>query len=69
MARVTRLGDFSPIGQLFTLGCLLNITEVALSLGNFFSRGNTYALIGWATFWAIFSQTHLVTLLMAELWR
>jgi hypothetical protein len=31
--RVTRLGEFSPIGRLFALGISLKITEVALMLG------------------------------------
>jgi hypothetical protein len=46
------------------LGSFL-ITEVAQFFGNFF-HGNGYVLVwqlfGWATFWPIFSQTHLVTL-------
>jgi hypothetical protein len=28
-ARVTRLGEFPPMGQLFTLGSVLKITDVA----------------------------------------
>jgi hypothetical protein len=37
-----------------------------------FSKSNDYVLIltkmGWATFWAIFSQTHLVTLVVLLKW-
>jgi hypothetical protein len=33
----TRLGEFSPIGQLFTLGSFLNMTKVAKVLGQLFS--------------------------------
>jgi hypothetical protein len=29
MARVIRLGEFSPIGRLFSMGSTLKITEVA----------------------------------------
>jgi hypothetical protein len=43
---VARLGEFSQFGQLFTLGQLFK---------------EVYEMV-WATFWAIFSQTHLVTL-------
>jgi hypothetical protein len=31
--RVTRLGEFSPIGRLFTLGSVMKITEVAKHFG------------------------------------
>jgi hypothetical protein len=61
------LGEISPIGQSITLGLCLKITEVGKNfwLHTFF-LGESTALIltkmGWATFWAIFSQTHLVTL-------
>jgi hypothetical protein len=64
---VTRLGEFSPLGQLISLGRFFNI-EVALFCEDFF-HGNRYALMltqrmGWATFWAIFWRTHLVTLIV-----
>jgi hypothetical protein len=63
--RVTRLGEFSPIGYLFSLGGFLKITEIAQIL----VHGTSYALIltkttGWATLWAMFSQAHLVTLVL-----
>jgi hypothetical protein len=35
--RVTRLGEFSFIGQLFILGCVLKIKEVAQIFGPLFS--------------------------------
>jgi hypothetical protein len=49
------------------LGCGLKITEVcSASLRATFFHGTSLVLIlaknGWATFWATFSQTHLVTL-------
>jgi hypothetical protein len=41
--RVTRFGEFSPLGRLFTLGrfCILH-TEVAQNLGLQFSRSQSY---------------------------
>jgi hypothetical protein len=63
---VTRLGDFSPIGRLFSLGSVLKIKLAAKMFGlllptvpvmYYFRR-----IIGWATFWATFSQSHLVTM-------
>jgi hypothetical protein len=61
--RVTRLGESSLIRRLFTLGTLMENTVVAQKFDYFF-QGSTLVLAknGWATFWAIFSQTHLVTL-------
>jgi hypothetical protein len=38
MNRVTRLGEFSPIGWLFSLGSLSKITELAQILGQLFSN-------------------------------
>jgi hypothetical protein len=60
MNRVTRLGEFSPNGWLFTLGCFLKISEVAHIFGFLFSTVKViYALIltkmYWATFLAILS--------------
>jgi hypothetical protein len=37
MARVTRLGEFSPNGRLFTLGSGLKITEVGQISGLLFA--------------------------------
>jgi hypothetical protein len=63
---VNRLGEFSAIGRLFSLGSFMKITEVAKILRSAFFHDTSYALIltkmGWVAFWAIFSQTHLVTL-------
>jgi hypothetical protein len=65
--RVTRLGEFLPIGWLFTLGGFLKITEVAqmhvLVVPNLSVTYLFWQKMGWATFWATFSQTHLVTLM------
>jgi hypothetical protein len=69
MARVTRFGEFSPNESLFTLGSFMKITEIAQFLGLLFSTVKVVQKFGqkmcWATFWAIFSRTHLATLLMA----
>jgi hypothetical protein len=60
------------IGRIFTQWAivyfgLLLITEVALNFGQLFWYSNNFVLkvtkMSLATFWAIFSQTHLVTLL------
>jgi hypothetical protein len=65
--RVTRLGEFSPFGRLFTLGRFLKVARVAQIVWEFLSTAQVMHTflqeMGWATFWAIFSQTHLVTLL------
>jgi hypothetical protein len=62
------LGEFSPNGLLFTLGSYLKITEVAHIFWLLYSMVKFKRKVGpkivWATFWAIFSQTHLVTLLL-----
>jgi hypothetical protein len=64
--RVTRFGEFSPIGRLFSLGSFWKITEVATKMRATFFHVKMYALMltkmGWAAFWAICWQTHLVTL-------
>jgi hypothetical protein len=65
--RVTRLGEFSPTWQFFTFG---SSSENDKSIPNFglctFQHVNIDILIltkmYWATIWATFSQTHLVTL-------
>jgi hypothetical protein len=47
----------------------LIIAEVG-HMFEYFFRGKSFVLImtkmGWATFWAIYSQTHLVTLIVSE---
>jgi hypothetical protein len=61
--RVTRLGEFSPIGRPFPLDSVLKNIEVhSPFLGGTFFHGQFKQKMGWATCWAIFSQTHLVTL-------
>jgi hypothetical protein len=69
-ARVTRLGEFSPLGRLFTLGSFL-IAALALIVGNFFPQSKICSnfdqkCIWLCIFWATFSQTHLVTLFRSE---
>jgi hypothetical protein len=67
LSRVTRLGEFSPIGWLFTWGRLFeNYSSSQNSLFIYF-RGKIYVLIlttrtGWVIFRAIISPMHLVTL-------
>jgi hypothetical protein len=58
---------------LFTFWHFFQITELAHILAQPFFRGKSYAFfwpkMSWAEFWAIFSQTHLVTLLsFSEAW-
>jgi hypothetical protein len=60
--RATRWGKFLPIGQFFSLGSFSKNFEVCTILS-----GNNYIIIiltklCWATSRAIFSNTHLVTL-------
>jgi hypothetical protein len=51
---------------LLTLASFFENAQVALNLGLLFSTAQVayqfWQSRGWATFWAIFSQTHLVTL-------
>jgi hypothetical protein len=64
--RVTRLGEFSPSGRLFSLGSFFNYRSSPKL--RFFFPWNTWLCtnfeqkMSWATFWAIFSQSRLVTL-------
>jgi hypothetical protein len=60
-SRVTRLGEFSPVRRLFILGIFLKITKVAHIFGLPFL---TVKEMCWAMFWAIFSQTHMLTLIL-----
>jgi hypothetical protein len=57
-----------PIGGLFTVSSFLKITELAqLRLIRFSTDKVMYYFrqnMGWATYWATSSQTHLVTLLL-----
>jgi hypothetical protein len=63
------LGEFSPVGRLFTLGRFLKITYVAQIVGQYLSTAQVTQTsleeMGWAAFWVTFSQTHLVTLIRA----
>jgi hypothetical protein len=64
--RVTRLGEFSPFGRLFSLDYFLKITEVAQLWHLLFYKkiciNSANTLVWLCTFLAIFSQTHLVTM-------
>jgi hypothetical protein len=71
---VTRIGEPSSVEGLFTLGSLFKLQKWPKIL-SYFSRDkmlqSTEKMV-WAAFWAIFfSQTHLVTLVMAKtiLWE
>jgi hypothetical protein len=60
-----RLGEFSPIGRLFSLGSFLKLTEGDPWL--LYSTDKTAYLFiltktVWSTIWAIFSQPHLAPL-------
>jgi hypothetical protein len=56
--RVDRLGEFSPIGSLFTLGCFMKSTEIAQIVCLLFSTVKVMHIflpeLFLATFWAIF---------------
>jgi hypothetical protein len=61
------LGEFSPIWAIGNFGLVLKITEVVQVLVHLsFTVKVMYQFflqnMGWSAFWAIFSQTHLVTL-------
>jgi hypothetical protein len=58
------LGEFSPFGRFHILFAQFLITEVARIFSTLFpqKKGYYFAKNDWATFWPIFSQTHLVTL-------
>jgi hypothetical protein len=58
--RVTRLGELSPIGRLFTLGSFLKVTGVTQISGNYFPQYCLNIDKEWVEL--IFSQTHLITL-------
>jgi hypothetical protein len=62
-SRVTRLGEISPIRRFLTLGSFLNYIGSPF-LDGLFPWKNTYfwPKMGWATFWAIFSNALQVTL-------
>jgi hypothetical protein len=70
LGRVTRLGEFSPLGRFFTLGCFLKNDKSCTNCWAHFFHGTSYVTIsrkmGWATFWPILSQANLVTLLFAN---
>jgi hypothetical protein len=58
------------IGRFFILASFFRVTKEAKILGPTFFRITNYVICnyyknGWASFWAIFSQTHPVTLVLA----
>jgi hypothetical protein len=59
--RVTRFGEVSPSGSLFTLSSIFE--KYSSGPHYYYHRCNFDKKTGSATFWAIFSPTHLVTLL------
>jgi hypothetical protein len=67
--------NFSPIGWLSTMGSYSKITEESHFFEQLFPRlslrmHSFWQKNGWAIFWVIFSQTHLVTLGKSHLvWR
>jgi hypothetical protein len=65
------LGEFSPNGRLFFWVGILKITEVAHIFGHLspWLRLCTYfeKYIGLHKFWAIYSQTQLVTLIPVDM--
>jgi hypothetical protein len=64
--RVTRIGEFLLNGSLYTFGSYIKISEMAQIPRLLFSTVKVMHKFGqkmcWATFWAIFSQPHFVTL-------
>jgi hypothetical protein len=58
---MTSLGEFSPIGRLVTSSSFMKITEVAHIFGVKVMH-SFWQKMGWATFWVIFLQLHLVSL-------
>jgi hypothetical protein len=66
-SRVTRLGHFSPIGLSLTLASFFKVAEIcSLTSWGIYSHKNISISLTkkfWARFWAIFSPTHLATLL------
>jgi hypothetical protein len=60
----SRLGEFSPIGRLFALGRFLikSIPNFGLLFSTVQVEYSPGQKMGWASFLAIFSQTHLVAL-------
>jgi hypothetical protein len=43
--RVTRFGEFSPIGQMFPAGSFLKVTALVHNYGQYFPLGKSYVLI------------------------
>jgi hypothetical protein len=60
---VTRLGEFSPLWRIFSLGVFWKIRKLRKFIDYFFPKVSVLYLFwqktSWDTFWATFSQTHL----------
>jgi hypothetical protein len=69
LARVTRLGELPPIGQLVTLVSVLKITKLNPNFWLLFSTVPVMYKLGlmfdWATVWETFSHAHLVSMKLA----
>jgi hypothetical protein len=61
--RVTRFGAFLPIGRLFTLDSFCFHSKSGMNSLSAFIRGKNRVFIMTQMYWALFSQTYLVTLL------
>jgi hypothetical protein len=64
-SRVIILGEFSPVGRLFTLVIPLNYRS-SQKFGGYIFRGISYVIIlskklGWATFWVFFSTNSSIS--------
>jgi hypothetical protein len=62
--RVTRSGEFSPMGRIFTSGWSFN-HRGSPNFTDSLLHGDIvliFTKMGWALFWVNFPQTHLVTL-------
>jgi hypothetical protein len=68
------LGEFSPIGRFFAYWATVYFVRFLIlqsyigtpHFGILFSAAKVMPKMGWATFWAIFSQTQPVTLLLTS---
>jgi hypothetical protein len=60
---VTRFGEFSPLGRLFSLGGIFKITKVAQIFGTK-KHGTNFDTKRVGYTFGYFAKTHLVTLLL-----
>jgi hypothetical protein len=69
--RVTRLGEFSPLGRLLLWAVFFENRRVSIHFFATVFHGKSFVLIFdkkmvWARIWAILSQTYLVTLFAGD---